>query len=96
MSVVLMLEMPGMTPEVYEAINERIGFPGSAPEGLLAHIAAVEEAGMRVADVWESEQQFERFLQDELLPAMGEIDTEASISPPRVVQLQLHDQWSSS
>lgn len=93
MSVVLMLELPGMTPEVYDVINERIGFPASAPDGLLAHIAGVEQAGMRFVEVWESEQQFERFLEGELLPAIGEIETESEVSPPRVAQLQLHNQW---
>ncbi len=95
MSVVLMLELPGMTPDVYDAVNQRTGFPASAPEGLLTHIAAVEDAGMRFVDVWESEELFERFLQDELLPAMGEVDTETSVSPPQVAQLHLHEQWTS-
>ncbi len=94
MSVVLILELPGMTPEIYGAINERMGFPAEVPQGLLTHIAAVEDAGMRFVDVWESEQQFERFLEEELLPAMGEIDAEGVVSPPRVAQLALHDRWS--
>jgi hypothetical protein len=50
---------------------------------------------MRVIDVWESEEQFERFLQEKLLPAMGEIDEQGSVSAPRVVQLSLYDRWSS-
>ena len=95
MAVVLMLELPGMTPEIYDAINERIGFPGTVPEGLETHIAGVEETGMRVVDVWESEEQFERFLQGKLLPAMGEIDEQGSVSAPRVVRLPLYDRWSS-
>jgi hypothetical protein len=94
MSVVLLLELPGMTPEIYDAINERMGFPGTVPEGLLTHIAGIEETGMRFVDVWESEEQFERFLQERLLPAMGEIDGQGPVSPPRVVQLPLYQRWS--
>jgi hypothetical protein len=95
MAVILMLELPGMTPEIYDAINEGIGFPAKVPEGLETHIVGVEETGMRVIDVWESEEQFERFLQEKLLPAMGEIDVQGSVSAPRVVQLPLYDRWSS-
>jgi hypothetical protein len=95
MSVMLMLELPGMTPEIYDAINERIGFPAKMPEGLETHIAGVEQTGMRVVDVWESEEQFERFLQGKIMPAMGEIDGQGSVSAPRVVQLPLYDRWSS-
>jgi hypothetical protein len=84
-----------MTPEIYDAINERIGFPGTVPEGLETHIAGVEETGMRVVDVWESEEHFEGFLQEKLLPAMGEIGGQGSVSAPRVVRLPLYDRWSS-
>jgi hypothetical protein len=95
MSIVLMLELPGMTPRTYEEINERIGFPASAPEGLEAHIAGVEETGMRVVDVWESEDQFQSFLRDTMLPAMAEVDGEEAVSSPKVRELQLHDRWSA-
>lgn len=94
MSVVLILELPGMTPEIYDAINERTGFPGEVPEGLLTHIAGVEETGMRIVDVWESEEHFERFLEGKMLPAMGAVAGENSVSPPHVVQLPLYDRWS--
>jgi hypothetical protein len=76
------------------AINERLGFPAKAPEGLLTHIAGVEDSGMRFVDMWDSEEQFERFLSEELPPAMGEIDAEGAVSPPRVAQLALHGRWS--
>jgi hypothetical protein len=65
MAIMAIAEIPGATREMYDAINERIGIGGDedAPPGLISHVGAVDEKGVTIVDVWESEQAFHSFLE---------------------------------
>ena len=41
------------------------------PEGLLVHVAGPTEEGVRIIDVWESEEAWERFRSECLAPAIA-------------------------
>jgi hypothetical protein len=43
------------------------------PEGAIFHVAWFSEGGISVMDVWESSQQFDRFMQDRLMPAIQDV-----------------------
>jgi hypothetical protein len=87
MPVAVVLDFPGGTLEQYDKVIELMGFtPGGAgaPGGLFHWVTATDD-GIRVTDVWESREQFEKFGQDEIGPKTQEAGIPA---PP---QISFHD-----
>src|SRR3984893_11506501 len=53
----------------YQRITDALG--EEAPKGLIAHIAVERrEGGLRYIDVWESEQDWDRFAEERLHPVV--------------------------
>jgi hypothetical protein len=79
----------------YDAIAARVG--DARPDGLLIHTAGFDDnAGVfRVFDVWESQEQAQRFIDDQLMPIINELmasQPESSGGPPqRETYYELHD-----
>jgi uncharacterized protein YeaC (DUF1315 family) len=94
MAVLMMAEMRGMTPEIYDALNEAMNFPAETPDGLLSHTAAPTENGMQIVDVWESREHNERFLQEKLGPAFAQVDGTDAIPPPSPTELEVHNRFA--
>ena len=88
MSVLMVMEAPGATPEEYDRTNEIMGIHGDedAPEGLIQHVAAFDDEGLLIADVWESEEAIGRFYAERLGAALKEagIADKASGEPRRL------------
>ena len=74
----------------YDAIAQRIG--NDAPEGAIVHTAGFDdEAGVfRIFDVWESKDQAERFVNETVMPLVGELAPDAA-QPTRHGYYELHD-----
>jgi hypothetical protein len=78
MAVGVLAAAPEFTRQVYDNITEKM-FGHSpmradeAPEGLILHSAGQGEQGFYVYDVWESREDFERFMEERLGPAMAEV-----------------------
>jgi hypothetical protein len=74
--VLMLLEMEGASIETYERLNEIMGIHGDAdaPEGLIEHVAAEDENAVVIADVWESAEAFENFVETRLGPALAEAE----------------------
>ena len=93
MAVLMFQDVEGMTPELYDALNTEMRFPDDAPEGLISHMASRVEGGMRIVDVWESEEHFGRFVEERLVPAMGNLEgaeIRAAVTPQEAA---LHNRW---
>jgi hypothetical protein len=58
----------GFTWDEYERLGEELG--RVVPAGAILHVAGPYEAGIRIIDVWESEEAFNRFRDDHLTPAL--------------------------
>jgi hypothetical protein len=70
MAVTITGVMQGATPEMYDQINSDAGISEtSLPDGLVAHYASRTDDGIRIFDVWESQAQFDQFMQ-QVMPAM--------------------------
>jgi hypothetical protein len=69
MAVAVVVEIPGGTEEQYEQVASQIFAGGKLPEGWLLHVAGPGEGGWRVVNVVQSQEQFERFARDTILPA---------------------------
>ena len=73
MAVGMLMQMPDGTIELYEGVMEALEWDTSTPpEGLISHCAGVGPGGLTVYDVWESADQFLRFAEDRLKPALAQ------------------------
>jgi hypothetical protein len=76
MAIGMLLEIPGGTKEQYEEMNRKMfGDEDPTPEaihGCLVHTAGPSTTGWRIFDVWESTADLDRFMQEYVMPAMGD------------------------
>ena len=79
----------------YDAVAARLG--DVRPDGLLIHTAGFDDdvGVFRVFDVWESQEQGQRFIDEQLMPIINELmagQPEGSGGPPqRETSYELHD-----
>jgi hypothetical protein len=80
MAVVVVNEIQGGDQDLYDRVNPKV-MPDGLPDGCQAHIAGPVEGGWRVITVWESEERFQQFRDETLIPAMREAGAEDRIAP---------------
>jgi hypothetical protein len=89
MAIGVLLDIPGGTQEQYEEINQKaFGNPKGPAEplsGLIIHTAGATSGGWRIFDVWESREQFDRFNDEYIMPAVQGMDLPQV--PPEVYEL---------
>lgn len=85
-------DAPG-TPEIYRMIGARIG--PDRPDGLLTQVVTSTDTGLRHLNVWQSREQWLRFRDAIVRPAVSAVLTELSVrapsEPPVEHQLELVD-----
>ena len=81
MAVVIVNEIEGAGQDFYDQVNPKVMPGGQLPDGCQLHIAGPSEKGWRVITVWESEDQFQQFRNEKLIPAMREAGGEDRIAP---------------
>ena len=64
--MLVVIEMPGGSSELDDAITEAWGTLSHPPEGNLLRMSGPMDGGWRVVSLWESRQQFETFLEERL------------------------------
>lgn len=90
MAISMLQEMPNNTLENYDAVSSKADIESNPPEGLIFHTAAeMEGGGVRIFNVWESREAFERFQDERLLPALREHFGELP-PPPEQKITELH------
>lgn len=75
MAVGMLLAGEAVTKDTYEQATEKMfgHVPmreKDSPDGLIIHTAGQSEQGWYVYDVWESKEHFQRFLENQLGPAL--------------------------
>ncbi len=73
MPIVVNLYVEGVTRENYEAAQKFTKWGSQPPEGGLFHVASFDEKGMYVTDIFESKEDWDRFLNNTLMPAMNQV-----------------------
>jgi hypothetical protein len=78
MAVGVLTAAPEFTKETYDGITEKLFGHApmrvdDAPDGLIVHSAGQGDQGYYVYDIWESREAFQRFMDEKLGPAMGEV-----------------------
>jgi hypothetical protein len=89
MAVAVEFNFPGATAEQYDAAIKAIGHGAMGTPhvgGALFHWAAVTSDGVRVVDVWDSREQFERFSEEKVVPAVQQ----AGLPEPEIQYTDIH------
>ena len=85
MPIVQITRPEGITEEMYDAVNEKMG--GEPPEGMLSHTAGRDEGGtFQIIDVWESRDAMQRFEDERLRPAIDEVMRANGMDPDQAPQ----------
>ena len=64
----------GIGPDQYDAVNAELDAMGDPPSGLQVHAAGEADDGrMRIIEVWDSRDSFERFNEGRLTPAIAKV-----------------------
>jgi hypothetical protein len=72
MALAFLIEIPGMTVEQSAAVLHELGLADRPAAGQVLHVEGpIDGGGMRVVDIWESQELFQTFVQTQLAPAFG-------------------------
>jgi hypothetical protein len=74
----------------YDALAERLQAQGAPPPGQLVHTAGFTGNGFRIFDVWESREDFERFVNETLMPMLQDIAPDDDRQPQQTIY-ELHN-----
>jgi hypothetical protein len=90
MAIAVQLDFNGATLEQYDEVVAKMGFePGGRGEpGGLFHWVTETEDGIRITDVWQSRELFERFAQEKIGPITAAVGV---TQPPRITLYQVHN-----
>jgi hypothetical protein len=66
--IVMDMVWEGVSVEQYEEARRRVNWEGDVPAGAKLHIARFTDGGIRVTDLWESAEDFQRFVAERLMP----------------------------
>jgi hypothetical protein len=84
MAVVVVGQAPNQ--EAYDEVSSRVMDNEQLPEGCLVHIASPSSGGFRVITVWESEDQYNQFRDQKLIPVFQEVSGGNAEGPAAEVQ----------
>jgi hypothetical protein len=68
MAVGMFMDWSGVTPEQYDAVRGTVNWEGDTPAGALFHVATFDGEGAHIFDMWESAEDFQRFVEGRLTP----------------------------
>lgn len=83
----MLMKWEGVTPEQYEAARKLVNWEGNVPDGAVFHVAAFRDNTLHVTDIWESGDQFNRFVEKRLMPGVQQIGIQGQ---PQVDLLPVH------
>jgi heme-degrading monooxygenase HmoA len=78
MVVLMTMDVP-VSREDAEAVSAAMG-PDDPPKGLIAHVMTKTPDGVHVVDIWESQEDFQRFNEERLMPTTQQVMAERGIS----------------
>ncbi|MEY2566775.1 MAG: hypothetical protein QOE35_1304 [Actinomycetota bacterium] len=95
MAVAVQMDFDGGTTAQYDEICQKMGLTpkGPGPAGAISHFATATDAGLRVIDVWETKEQYEKFAQDQIGPISQEVGMPG---PPEVQFFEVHNYFTPS
>jgi hypothetical protein len=86
MAVGFILEFPGGTLEQYDQVIEKMQLGGKTASGGQFHAAGQTADGIRVVDVWDSDEAFQKFADEQI----GPITQEMGLPEPKITRIEEH------
>jgi len=89
MAVAVQMDFDGGTFEQYDKVCRKMGLSpkGPGPAGTISHFATMTDSGLRVVDVWETQEQFQAFAQEQI----GPFAQEEGLAPPNLTFFEVHN-----
>ena len=89
MAILAIFTGNNITKQMYEALRKEVDWEHNHPAGVILHAAGFDESGnnVRVADIWESEEQLNNFVSSRLMPVMQK----GQVPAPKVEIFQIND-----
>lgn len=72
-NVVMTMNVTGLTHEEFRAILDEMGVEAHPEPGIYQHLSHPTKRGMRIIEVWNSQQGFEEFAERRLKPAVAKL-----------------------
>lgn len=84
------MRFEGATLDQYDQVMELMGLTSgdTAPDGAIFHWVAKTDGGLVVVDVWETDEQFNRFAEEQIGPFTQQVGIPA---PPVVTRYAVHN-----
>jgi hypothetical protein len=92
MAVAMFMHWPGVTPHQYDAVMARLGLDVHPAAGAVLHVASLTEDGLDVCDIWQTEQSFQGFFAQRLLPVADDVGLDGE---PEIRLVQLHNLFAA-
>jgi hypothetical protein len=88
MAMTFVLDIPDGTVDQLDEASKRLSLgSNNVPEGQIAHVEIVlDGGGVRIIDVWDSEEAFGRFMQEKIGPLIAD-GVMPNIEPPPIHQV---------
>jgi hypothetical protein len=87
MPFMMRMDWPGATPEQYDELRDVVNWEEDKADGGMFHVAAFDDAGAHITDVWDSPEQFQRFAEERLMPGVEKVGIPGE---PQIVLLPTH------
>ena len=89
-AVGVQMDFNGTTLEQYDEIVKQMGFEaqGAGPPGSLFHWVTKTDDGIRVTDVWETQEDFDKFAEEKIGPVTQAVGIEAK---PEAQSFDVHN-----
>ena len=73
MAMAVFMTWPGVTAEQYEQLRQIVNWERDLPTGARFHVAAFDEHGAHITDLWATGEDFQRFVDERLMPGVAQV-----------------------
>jgi hypothetical protein len=90
MAVAVEMTFKGATLDQYDQVIEKMGLTpeGATPPGAISHWVAQTDEGLRVVDVWETQQAYDDYAAAKIGPYSAEVGI---TDPPEMQVYEVHN-----
>ncbi len=90
MSIVMNMKWDNITLDDYDRVRDLVNWEGDVPKGKHFSVVFHDGTALHVTDVYESAEDFQNFVDNRLMPAIGQLGIQGQ---PKVEIYPVHDIW---
>ena len=93
MAIAVQMDFEGATLDQYDEVCQLMGLTpkGPGPAGAISHFATMTDSGLRVVDVWETREHFDKFAQEQIGPVTQAVGITAA---PAMQFFEVHNYFT--